>query len=144
MLKPFNSIYEVSLRTLILLSESGRALCEEEIFAADFIATYGHAFSITESNLNGNNRFMFSEARIRKQLINASLKELVLNGHAIPSIQNGVIHYEPSDIAVLEGRSLETDYAKEYRIAAKKAVDFVVKQGVSSIISEIEFEDKRG
>lgn len=143
MRSPFNSVFEISLRTIILLVESDRSLCEEEIFAADFIATYGHAFSITESNLHGDNRFMFSEARVRRHLINASLKELVLTGHIFPSVRNGTIYYEPTNTAKSVAHSLDTDYASEYKDAAKRAVNLIDQKGVSTIVSEIEYEDKR-
>ena len=54
----FGSIFETSLRILILLNCSDELLDIEEIQSIDFVALYAHEYGFTDTNLNGDNPFM--------------------------------------------------------------------------------------
>lgn len=75
----FNSIYENSLRILLLLSivEKGAV---DRLASFDFIATYGKCFGLASYNLHGDNEFMYSEFNVRRKNVQKALKELVLKG----------------------------------------------------------------
>lgn len=58
---PFNSIFENSLRLLILLDIYDMPQTVDMLYAVDFMTVYGRSFGITETNLNGYNEYRFSE-----------------------------------------------------------------------------------
>lgn len=51
----FNTAFETSLRILLLLDVSDIDLDEQTIRAADFIATYGKEFELSDDSPNGDN-----------------------------------------------------------------------------------------
>ena len=63
----FNSTFEVSLRILLLLSESGDAgLSIDRIAAYDFITIYSRYFDLSDRVLHGENEFGYSEIASRR------------------------------------------------------------------------------
>lgn len=82
--KLFNSNFENSLRLLILLDEFVMPKSLDMLYAADFMSAYGATFHISQSNLNGENPYMFSEFASRRGVVRAALKELVLDGFVVP------------------------------------------------------------
>ena len=59
--KVFGTVFETSLRVLLLLDESDIDLDEQTISAADFISTYGKEFDVATSSPNGDNPYMLFE-----------------------------------------------------------------------------------
>ena len=59
--KLFNSVFENSLRILLLLAEFDCGQSLDKIYATDFMVTYGATFGVSESDLNGDNQYKFSE-----------------------------------------------------------------------------------
>jgi hypothetical protein len=57
----FNSIFELSLRALLVMKNAQRPLTEEEVVIADFIAVYGTDFGIADVNLHGDNSYKYCE-----------------------------------------------------------------------------------
>ena len=101
------------------------------------MTVYGKSFGITETNLNGDNEYRFSEFASRREPVRAALKEMVLNGTAqAVSYKKGLAY-----IITPEGEdyceSLESDYAKEYRHNAEKVISKMAGKTERAIISDI-------
>lgn len=134
---PFNSIFENSLRLLILLDIYDMPQTVDMLYAIDFMTVYGKSFGITETNLNGDNEYRFSEFASRREPVRAALKEMVLNGTAqAVSYKKGLAY-----IITPEGEdyceSLESDYAKEYSHNAEKVISEMAGKTERAIISDI-------
>ena len=133
----FNSTFENSLRLLILLDEFDMPQTLDMLYAADFMALYSKAFGLADQNLNGDNDYKFSEFASQRELVKEALKELVLNGTAeAVSYKNGlsyVISTEGEDYC----KSLDSDYAREYRLYARNVVSAVAGKSERSLIATI-------
>lgn len=134
---PFNSIFENSLRLLILLDIYDMPQTVDMLYAVDFMTIYGRSFGITETNLNGDNEYRFSEFASRREPVRAALQEMVLNGTAqAVSYKNGLAY-----IITPEGEdycsSLVSEYAKEYRNNANLVITRMAGRTERSIISAI-------
>lgn len=134
---PFNSIFEISLRLLILLNIYDMPQTLDMLYAVDFITIYGKYFKITKKNLNGDNEYCFSEFASRRELVKLALKELVLNGTVQVIIHKSGFTY----IITPEGEdycnSLVSEYAKEYKKNASIVINKMFGKTERSIISEI-------
>lgn len=133
----FNSTFEISLRILILMDEFGTAQSLGRLYIADFITTYGRAFGITEKSINGDNQFMFSEFASRRELVRGALKELVLDGYVLPIRSNRGFSYRINDKGKEFSKLLDSEYAIEYRQAAKAALAYMGNRTQKSITDEI-------
>lgn len=118
----FNSQFEMELRSLFLLS-----VCEtipvsvERIVSLDFIACYGADFGLPVSNLHGQNRTKFGEISNRRKLVQGAIKALVTKGMVTVHVDHGY-YFFISDMGQNYIQKFESDYAKEYLIAADEAV----------------------
>ena len=135
--KLFNSIFENSLRLLILLDEYDMPKSLDMLYAVDFITLYGASFGITDQNLNGDNNYMFSVFASHRENIQETLKVMVLNGTAQAVSFNAGLTY----IITPEGEdychSLESDYAKEYRKTAQAVIKAVSSRSERTVINAI-------
>lgn len=131
----FNTVFEVGLRVVILLDESGRDLDELAIQLADFIATYGKEFKISESSAQGDNPYMYCEYESREVLVRDALKGLVLDGYLLPSATANGIVYRTTLAGHRFARSLESEYADEYRDAAGPALELVNSKGTKAVLA---------
>ena len=62
MAKALGSVFELSIRYLLLLHASGKdLLTESRLCAEDFICTYAADFGIAAENLNGNSGYRYGE-----------------------------------------------------------------------------------
>lgn len=77
----FNSIYETSMRLILLLYTFDGPLSSEEFFIFDFVATYGKEFGLTDVSLNGDSEFTLSKATLRRKRVMESISYLVRNGY---------------------------------------------------------------
>ena len=82
--KLFNSAFENSLRILLLLTEFDSSQSLDKIYASDFMVSYGATFGVSESDLNGDNQYKFSEFASRREIVRLALKQLVLDGLVMP------------------------------------------------------------
>lgn len=133
----FNSTLENALRIILLLNAFGTPQNTDMLYAADFIVVYGRTFGLADEDLNGDNQFKFSEFVSRRSMVQKALRELVLDGFAMPSeTDNGMVFQITAD-----GRkycdSLESDYAREYKTIAKNVVQFVSGKTERSVIAHI-------
>lgn len=121
--KLFNSVFEMELRILLLLSTGRKRYYSiERIVALDFIICYAECFQFPYENLHGDNNYMYGELSNRRCLVTAAVKELVTKGLAEVTADNGY-QFCVSDIGKKYSKSLESTYAVEYR----KIADDVVK-----------------
>ncbi len=137
MQKIFNSRFENSLRIILLLDAFGMPQNVDMLYAADFMAVYGKTFGISDEDLNGDNQYKFSEFASRRAVVQNALKELVLDGLAKPyHVRNGIVFQitpEGKDFC----QSLDSDYAQEYSMTAKKAVELVNGKSERTVIAAI-------
>ena len=115
MTKLFNSTFEVSLRALLLLSQTADAnMTIDRIVAYDFISLYSRHFDLAEINLHGDNEYGFSELSARRTVMQAALKELVLDGLAKAIRRKDGFCYEITDTGTAFCQKQVTDYANTY------------------------------
>lgn len=133
----FNSVFENSIRIILLLDEFREPKNLDIIYCVDFMVSYGEFFGLSSNNLNGENPYMFSEFAVRRAFVKNALKELALFGLVKPTNTNEGISYQITESGMAFSRSLESKYALEYRNVAKKAVQSVAGQSGSAVISRI-------
>lgn len=90
----FNSIYETSMRLILLLFAFDAPLSPEELFVFDFVATYGKEFGLTDVSLNGDSEFTLSKATLRRKRVMESISYLVRNGYITLIAEENETKYE--------------------------------------------------
>ena len=121
-MKLFNSTFEVSLRALLLLSQTANAnMTLDRIVSYDFISLYGRYFDLSETNLHGDNDFGFSELSARRGVMQVALKELVLDGLVKATRRQNGFCYEITTVGLDFCRTQTTDYANAYRCLVNAA-----------------------
>ena len=97
----FNTTFEISLRTLIMLEIADeQPETADMIAAADFITVYGKDFGVSKINLHGNNSYKFSEFAQFRELVNMAVKLLVKKGLINVSRTNNGFSYSINQRAV--------------------------------------------
>ena len=137
MTRVFNTRFELSLRALVLLYVSDKPIDLEVAYVADFVATYAKAFSIADSNINGDNQFMFSEFAVRRSIMKDALKELVLKGYAQPSVTGDGIAFEVTDKGAELFNTLQSGYASAYAGCARSALVYISGHSLKNVIDDI-------
>ena len=135
--KLFNSVFENSLRILLLLAEFDCGQSLDKIYATDFMVSYGATFGVSESDLNGDNQYKFSEFASRREIVRQALKQLVLDGLVRPDNSTVGILYSITDAGREYSNILGIEYAEEYRSTAKKVVEIVSNVSERTIIDKI-------
>lgn len=133
----FNSLFENSLRLLLLLDVYDLPQTLDTLYAVDFITVYGETFGISNLNINGDNEYKYSEFVSRRENVKEALRDLVLNGTVQAVGYKGGMSY----IITPEGEdfchSLNSEYAVEYRKNAEAAVRATAGKSERAIISMI-------
>lgn len=137
MLRIFNSEFENELRLILMIAAFKKPQNADMIYAADFMVTYGQTFGIADRNLNGENMYKFSEFVSRRPLVQMILKELTFNGYAKPLLTSSGIVYQLTDEGELMSKSLDSDYAREYRATATEVIKYIGRKSERTLISEI-------
>ncbi len=120
MTKLFNSTFEVSLRALLLLSQTTDVnMTIDRLVAYDFISLYSRHFELADINLHGDNEYGFSELSARRTVMQAALKELVLDGLTKATRRKDGFCYEITDAGATFCQKQTTDYANTYRQLAR-------------------------
>ena len=135
--KLFNSVFENSLRILLLLAEFDCGQSLDKIYATYFMVTYGATFGVSESDLNGDNQYKFSEFASRREIVRLALKELVLEGMVLPENSATGILYSITNAGRDYSATLTSEYAEEYRSTARKIVEIVSNAAERTIIHKI-------
>ncbi|HPD88456.1 MAG TPA: hypothetical protein PLU75_03115 [Oscillospiraceae bacterium] len=134
----FNSIFELSLRALLVMKNAQRPLTEEEVVIADFIAVYGTDFGIADVNLHGDNSYKYCELATRRKKMDDALKDLTLRGliDLVLSEKTGMV-YIINSVGYSLCERLESTYAKEYLLYSQRALHYISSHGIKVIRSEI-------
>ncbi len=135
--KIFNSVFENSIRVLLILFSINKAISSDMISIIDFITLYGKTLGINDKDINGKNSFAFCEYTARRAIIKDSVKRLVLNG---------LISIEKSDYGFcykinMQGKtfvnSLNTKYKDNYLEALQNSLSFVKRKKEKTLIAFI-------
>ena len=148
----FNSLPEVAMRILIILSISNEEKDIDTITVIDFIYTYSKYFNINYINLHGDNNFNYCGFASRRMHIQKSLSVL-LEKHFIKTIdsKNG-IEYSIMEKHKKICENLKSTYSKKYKEivntlliktknkSSKKLID-VVNDHITNSIKETNYYD---
>lgn len=116
MTKLFNSTFEVSLRVLLILSQPVDInMTIDRLVEYDFISLYSRYFDLTETNLHGDNEYGFSELSARRIVMQAALKDLVLDGLVKATRRRDGFCYEITETG--------TAFAKSKRLVMQEHID---------------------
>lgn len=131
--------FEMSLRFLLLLDVTeGQSLSGEKLCSIDFICTYAADYGYSDTNLNGNGSYRFSEYPNRKLLTPNALSILVTRGLVtIFSSENGP-HYKISELGKNAVKRLRSDYAENYWHTAYRVFQQVGAQSEAQLNSLIQ------
>lgn len=120
--KLFNSPFEMSLRMILLLAAAPKEkFTIDRIIGLDFISCYAADFGMPYANLHGDNGYRYGEIVGRRLLVQEAVKELVMQGLVEVTVDRGY-SFSISGSGEKYAKSLETDYANEYRTIAKVSV----------------------
>lgn len=135
--KIFNTTFENSLRILLLLSVDKNSKNTDLISVLDFIAIYSKTLGIGNKDLHGQNPFAFCEYTTRRDIINTSIKELVLRGFISVEKSSKGFCYKLTQSGKKAISNLSTDYANNYLIAVKSALAFAKGKNEKQLMSFI-------
>ena len=136
--KIFNTTFESSLRTLLLLSVSeDEQMTLDRIADYDFITIYSKYFGISNMALHGENEFGLSEFAARRGMMQSTMKSLVLDGLvSVKRRQNG-FQYSISAVGKTVAGKMESEYASNYKMLARKTVEHFKGQSEQKIMKTI-------
>ncbi len=136
----FNSTFEMELRVALLLCVGAKQPCSlERLLALDFVSCYAGSFGFSDSNLHGDNSFMYSELSSRRELIREAIKPLVYRGIVEPRINRGYL-YKITDAGREYVLSLESEYSKEYREIAETVINELSNYSDEELMRMIQFK----
>jgi len=139
--KVFNTVFEISMRLLLVLSLSKKKkLTLDNLVTVDFISNYSKEFGLTGNNLHGDNELGFSEFSIRRALAQDAIKQLVLENMINVSYSKEGFQYFITERGRTFGSSLTSDYATEYRLHAQKALEYMDSKNEKELLNLISRE----
>ncbi|MGL5958046.1 MAG: ABC-three component system middle component 2 [Phocaeicola sp.] len=120
------------------------------LYVADFMTAYGATFHLSNTDLNGENPYKYSEfasrrevvqsalkQMVRREVVQSALKQMVLDGYAVPVKLDSGIAYTISSDGEDYCQSLESEYAKEYRQVASRVIKSIGNKSERSVIAAI-------
>lgn len=133
----FNSLPEVAMRILIILSISNKEKDIDTLTTIDFISTYSKDFQINDINLHGDNNFNYCGFASRRILIQKSLSVL-LEKHFIKTIdsKNG-IEYSIIEKHKKICENLKSTYSKKYKEIVNIVLFKYKNKSIKEIIDEV-------
>ncbi|MDR0696111.1 MAG: hypothetical protein LBF68_01015 [Christensenellaceae bacterium] len=138
MSKLFNTIFENSLRVLLLLSITPKTSKNVDMISAlDFIAIYNKTLGIGGQDLHGENPFAFSEYTTRREIISEAIKELVLRSLVSIEHCDSGFCYTITQNGKQAIQSIDNDYADEYLVAVSNAISFAKNKNEQQLIAFI-------
>lgn len=118
----FNSVFEMELRILLLLSTGRKKnYTIERIVELDFIICYAESFQLPYENLHGDNNYMYGELSNRRFLVREAVKELVTKGLIKVNICDGY-QFSISEAGRKYIKKLKSTYATQYLMIAVEVV----------------------
>lgn len=134
----FNSPFEVSLRVLLILNEyEDKYLTSDIITVVDFISVYGASFGISKTNLHGDSLFKFSEFAARRQLVQQSIKMLVVKDMFTVNCNENGFTYSITNNGIRYCNSLESDYANIFREMVHKSRKYIIDYSEQDMLNMI-------
>lgn len=134
----FNTPFEISLRTLLLLETTGKHLeTADMLAAADFITVYGRDFGISDVNLHGENNYKFSEFTLRRELIKKAIKLLVKIGLINVSTTDSGFSYSINQRGADYCARFTNDYADSYSRLSKHSREYIAGKSEREILALI-------
>ena len=124
----FNTPFENGLRLLLLLSfHKDRTMSLDMVTALDFLALYGEDLGVSPISMNGQNAFSLCEYTAKRELLRTAARYLVLRGLIKADESADGFGYRITDRGAKTADALDSDYAKEYRIALEFTGKFAEK-----------------
>ena len=115
MAKALGSVFELSIRYLLLLHASGKKpLTESRLCAEDFMCTYAADFGFAAENLNGNSGYRYGEYASRCSMANGVIRYLVLHGLIKPNADAQGFTYTITEAGIEYCSILNSTYADSY------------------------------
>ena len=140
MSNPFNSVFETTLRILVLMEVFIKPKTVDMLCMADFVTTYGLCLGVSNHNINGENKFKFSELAARREKVGAALRDLCLMGLAISSVEKDGINYSLTETGSKLASELDSAYAEAYRATAQRTVEILMKMDEQEVLNIIAHE----
>lgn len=132
------SIFEISLRILLILNEQqDKFLDEQQIGAVDFISVYAADFELLDENLHGYSNYRFSEYPARKHMVASALKNLVLDGYVRLRPTSTGYRYSITEAGKNVCGKLTSNYAEEYILAIQAVIDGFDGANADAMLKEI-------
>lgn len=103
---------------LILMDASNRPMNKDEIAALDFVVIYGRSCGLLDSNLNGDNRFNFSEFARKRELVSEALCDAVKRDLVKVTNSKEGFRFEINSRGHEAVANIESSYAKGYMHSA--------------------------
>lgn len=135
--KIYNTVFEVSLRCILLMRECDYPLSSAKIAAADFIATYAKYFDTSQHNINGDGQFQLAEYTSRQKLVNSAIRQLVVKGFILPVESPDGFLYKLTGNGYSLATKLDSEYAHEYQSIVKGMVSKIIKMTDYELVNEI-------
>ena len=137
MINVFNTVFEISLRVLLILESSNKPMTADMLTAVDLITVHGKEFGVLDFNLHGDNQFNFSENAARDATVIAAVKSLTLDGLLSIRHTNSGFAYSLSKGGTVYCAKLVSGYAEEYRSALKKTLPFLENENEPAVLKKI-------
>ncbi len=137
MKKIFNTVFENSIRVLLILHTHKKPISCDMLSIIDFMTIYGKTLGIAEIDLNGYNSFAFCEYTVRRAIIKDSVKSLVLqNLISVEENKNGFCYYINKNGEMFVD-SLNTKYKNDYIKLLQYSLNFIKRKKEKTLISYI-------
>lgn len=141
----FNSVYETSMRLVLLLNTFDCPLSSEELFVFDFIATYGKEFGLTDVSLNGDSEFTLSKATLRRKRVMEAISYLVRNGYITLIAEENETKYELTERGNEFYKKIsQTGYSEKYILTVelgKKELFYKGNKALDLILARIKEDE---
>lgn len=129
----YNTLSEIAVRQLILLSECSVPKEAEHLTIYDLFATYGERYGFLKSNLHGDSIININEFSTRYILVSKAIKFLVINGLINYENTQYGFAYTINNYGLDLCKNLSSPYALEY----KKSVKCVLERTQNMDIKEL-------
>lgn len=138
MAKALGSVFELSMRYLLLLHVSGKKpITESRLCAEDFICTFAADFGLSSENLNGNSGYRYGEYASRCSMSSSAIKYLVLHGLIMPKADAQGFIYTITDAGSDYCSTLDSAYADSYCHLAYSVIDHFAQTADAELVRAI-------
>lgn len=122
---------------MLLYVSEDEQMTLDRIADYDFITIYSKYFGISNMALHGENKFGLSEFAARRGMMQSTMKSLVLDGLvSVKRRQNG-FQYSISAVGKTVAGKMESEYASNYKMLARKTVEHFKGQSEQKIMKWI-------